>query len=287
MKALQRIPMSEYLASPAVSRSDLIRIHERTPFYYRWHKKNSVDNATKATQYGSALHEAVFEPKEFDGKWTGYSGSRTRSRNKDGETVPSGKYKAWLEEAGYDHEFVLGADEFAMIADTSKLIRSLPGPSYLLESGQAEQTVFWTDTETGIECRARFDFIDLERGLAVDLKSTADITPDGFGKSCANFGYALQAVHYMDAMRALNGEEMVNWEAGEEIPKFYFLAVTKELPIEVALYELVMEDLQKAAKIRRSALRKIRECTDAKEWPGLPNTIQPLVLPKWWGNSVA
>lgn len=279
MTTLQKIPMAEYLAHPAESRSDLLRIVEHNPYYYRWHKLNKQENSsTAATVYGTALHEAVFEPDEFSGKWGAYDGTRN-PRHK--------AYQEWLVDAGLKHENVLTVSEWDMLQQTVKRIRSLPGPSYLLEAGKAEQSVFWTDPDTELECKARFDFVDTERGLAVDLKTTADITPEAFAKSCASYGYAVQAVHYIDAMCALTGQPMVDWEADTEGPSFLFLAVSKELPIEVALYQIDRADMQKAARIRRTALRTIRECVDSGKWPGLPHQIQSLSLPKWWAPNVA
>lgn len=287
-QGLKKIPMAEYLAHPAESRSDLLRIVEHNPYYYRWHKLNKEEfKETDATRYGTAMHEAIFEPHLFQANWVPYGGSRTRSRGKDGELYPSGKYKAWLEETGNRDEQVLPIEDYTLIVESAKKIRSLPGPSYLLETGKAEQSVFWIDPDTELECKARFDFVDTERGLAVDLKTTADITPEAFAKSCANYGYAVQAVHYIDAMCALTEQPMVDWEADTDGPSFLFLAVSKELPIEVALYQIDRADMQKAARIRRTALRAIRECVDSGKWPGLPHQIQSLSLPKWWAPNVA
>ncbi|NBO40554.1 MAG: hypothetical protein EBU92_03265, partial [Betaproteobacteria bacterium] len=46
-----------------------------------------------------------------------------------------------------------------------------------------ENSMFWTDQETGIECRARPDIIRPD-GLIVDLKTTQDAGASAFAKSC-------------------------------------------------------------------------------------------------------
>lgn len=275
---LQQVDFADYLAHPAAARSDLWTLHTRTPYFYKWKKGHGSHESTPALRYGSALHEAVLEPERFEGRWGVYGGTRNE-RHK--------AYQNFLIESGLDARNVLSPMEWEVLEMTADRVRRLPGPATLLEQGKAEQSVFWTDEVSGLECKARFDFIDLERGIAVDLKTSKDIGADELGKSFATYGYALQAVHYMEAMAAMAGQPMIDWEADEALPPFYFLIVSKELPIEVALFELCRADLQKAATLRRSMLTLLKECMDSNKWPGIPHEIQTLNLPAWAWKGIA
>ena len=90
----------------------------------------------------------------------------------------------------------------------------------------------------------------------------------------------------MEAMASLKGTT-IDWNEPETFQPFFFLCVSKEEPIEVALFQLDAVDLQKAAAIRRSALRTLAECQAKDVWPGIPHQIQKLSLPKWWAPEVA
>ena len=275
---LQTVGFAEYLTHSAVSRSELWTLHNHSPYYYRWNKLHGEHEDTAALRYGSALHEAVLEPDRFEGRWGCYDGVRNQ-RHK--------AYQEFLVDSGLDPQNVLSPSEWKLLEATRDRVRSLPGPATLLEQGKAEQSVFWIDEPTGLECKARFDFIDLERGIAVDLKTSKDIGIDELGKSFAKYGYALQAVHYMESMRAMAGQPMIDWENDESLPPFYFLIVSKEAPIEVALFELNRSDLQKAASLRRSMLDLLKKCMESNNWPGIPHEIQTLNLPAWAWKGVA
>ena len=148
------------------------------------------------------------------------------------------------------------------------------GARAILETeGDVEASMFWTDADTGVHCRGRIDKLAATAaGLVnVDLKTTADASMRGFAKSAANFGYHLQAAAYEDGLRRLTGEDCPT----------VLIAVEKEPPHLVALYEFPADEIARGLDKWRDALDALVKYRAGDYWPGYPDSIQPLYLPSW------
>lgn len=75
----------------------------------------------------------------------------------------------------------------------------------VLTDGFPEVSFFWIDEETGVRCKARFDW--LRPGPLIDLKTHGAQddaeTIDSFTNSISRYCYDLQAAHYIDAYRQI------------------------------------------------------------------------------------
>lgn len=86
----------------------------------------------------------------------------------------------------------------------AKIAEAHEGTMNAFRGGQPEVSLFWTD-EAGIPCKARVDYLKVR--AAVDLKSFSN--PFGMpvdqavGKAVANYGYHVQAVHYMTGLETV------------------------------------------------------------------------------------
>lgn len=95
----------------------------------------------------------------------------------------------------------------------------------LFGAGQAETSIF--GTMNGVDVKSRLDWVNA--GEIVDVKSTSSVaSPREFQKTVWNWGYGLQAAFYMRMAR----------EAGLSPSKFVFVAVEKEAPHIVGVYDL-------------------------------------------------
>lgn len=141
--------------------------------------------------------------------------------------------------------------------------------SAILSQGQPERSLYWTDEATGVTCRGRTDW--LRDNAIVDVKTTQDASPTGFAKACANYGYDQQADWYTTGVEAITGRRL----------PFLFIAVEKEPPHLVAVYQLDDDALDRGARRNRQALDLFAECESAGEWPGYSSDIEVLSLPRW------
>jgi exodeoxyribonuclease VIII len=143
-------------------------------------------------------------------------------------------------------------------------VRSHQAAAALLRSGQPEQSFWWDDSDTGLRCKCRPDW--LNGATVVDLKTTTDASPAGFAKSCAAFRYHVQASHYL---------------AGLPAERFIFIAVEKTYPYAVGVYQLDADAMQRGDELRKQNMRMIADCRAINEWPGYSTTCESLSLPKW------
>jgi len=148
------------------------------------------------------------------------------------------------------------------------------------ERGHAEVSAFWTDDETGVECRARFDFlpdpVDGRRLVIPDYKKTADPEPGAFARDAAKYGYPMQADWYLRGAQALG--------LGTS-PAFVFATQSADPPYLVSVVQLSRQDLILASHRNRIALHTFKACTEADRWPGYGETVHTLDMPAYWRNE--
>lgn len=138
--------------------------------------------------------------------------------------------------------------------------------------GEAELSGFWQ--AEGVWRRCRWDWLPDWRALAIDYKTCADASPDGFAKAIDNYGYHIQAEFYSDGYEALIGQR----------PEFAFIAQEKEPPYLVGVYQVDPEARAIARGQIDKALRLYRRCAETGEWPGYSEEITTLALPTWSKN---
>ncbi|MFG6277959.1 PD-(D/E)XK nuclease-like domain-containing protein [Microbacterium sp. 5K110] len=159
------------------------------------------------------------------------------------------------------------ADEVNAMAEA---VLSHPTARVLLEqAGHPEVSVFGTDPATGVECRARFDFLGR---VGVDLKTFyGAATPVKFAKTVADHGYHVQSAHYEDTLSFI----------GEQIDAFAFIVVEKDPPYLVAVFVLD-DDYREIGAARAKRARELFAASrDSGVWPGYPSQIQIARPPQW------
>ena len=211
---------------------------------------------TPALALGTAIHAALLEPDKFRRDYITCPEECSDRRTK--------AYKEWAADAG--DKIVLTQQDRTTIDRACDACYSNPTIHQLLRlEGTAETEVYWTDEETGVDCKAKID--KLYSQLILDVKTTEDARPQAFAKTIGTFRYDLQSVHYMQAAN---------------VDAFVFLAVEKSEPFRVRLYELCQTDLSDAREIRRELLVQYTGRMTAQDWREIGETeIQTLFLPSY------
>lgn len=139
-----------------------------------------------------------------------------------------------------------------------------------------EVSAFWTDPETGVECRGRFDWLpevtEGRRLIITDLKTTTSAWPADFVRSGAGFLYDMQAAWYCDAARVLELDPD---------PAFLFVAVEKAEPYDVAVIQLPDEAMTRGRALMDRTRRIYAECMETDTWPGIPHGIHSAEMPPY------
>jgi hypothetical protein len=257
------MPEAEYHSGPELSSTGARTLLD-SPAKYDWQRRHPAERTTTdAMDFGTVVHSLVLGTGwpvtvvDADSWRTKAAQDQRRAARAEGGVA------------------ILTADHDRAKAAAAK-VQEHPTAGRLFEGGAPEVSAFWTDERTGVPLRARFDYLPTAtasgRPIAVDLKKTADASRRGFGKSVANYGYHIQSDIYRRAYAATHD--------GAE-PVFLFVAVEPDEPFQVAVYELDPEAQAIGAELVDQALERFRDCTDAGVWPGLPEDIQTLSLPRW------
>lgn len=149
-----------------------------------------------------------------------------------------------------------------------------------LTNGVTEETLAWTDPNTGVWLRARPDFrpnsilTKSDVMVVADLKfmATTHASPAGFARAVENFGYHQSAAFYADGIKAVYGHYPTHW---------LHVVVEKEPPHCVALYQLPGEDIERGRVLNRRAIDIFARCLRDNRWPGFSDEPSQVGLPTW------
>lgn len=257
---------AEYHAHPAVSKSGLDQVR-RSPLHF-WNRYLNPDRVieppTPAMVIGSALHARVLEPHLYDDEYIVAPEGIDR-RTKEGKL-------RWADfEAECEGRTILKAEDAAQIEAMAKAVHQHPAARTILRmQGLSEQSYFWTDSETGENCKCRPDWHSADRRLIADVKTTEDASPRGFARSVIKYRYHVQAAFYREGLSA---------------EQFVFIAVEKKAPFACAVYATPDKLMTRGLDEAMADLRRIATCRSENVWPAYGDDIQALTLPSWFDDE--
>lgn len=255
----------EYFRVAAVSNS-AIGTFLKSPMLY---KKYCIDRterqeATAAQEFGTAFHCRLLEPKKF---YASYVKGPQVARN-------TTKWKEFIAING--DKIPLKEDEFEKIERMAAAVNNHPEAGRLLMSCETELPVFFKDPVTGLQCKAKIDAFSKSGGYILDIKTSADVYPRAFSQSIGTYGYYRQAAFY-------------HWALSQHLQldfkSFYFIAVSKDYPITVRVYELHRSDIDAGYREFHGALEAIKLCHDNNSWSAQDDSIEMISRPSWLVNN--
>lgn len=262
-----------YQKWPAINFSRLKAIR-KTASKCKWEMEHPKE-MTDAMKNGQALHVATLEPGRFDGMF--HICPPADGRTKEGKEllafhsqVAADQNKIMLRMGLKDDEAKIEA--VAAYRGMAKAIHSSKAASMFLQGqGMNEVSGLWRDEQTGIWCKFRTDRIVDSLEYIVEIKSTRDASEWSFGRDVYSMAYHAQAASYR-----LGYEKITGRKYGHVI-----IAVESEPPYDVATYYLDDEALQTGLAHYREWLNRYAECLKSNKWPGYPDQLMPLSLPKY------
>lgn len=275
------LPFEDYHAIDAVSASGL-RLFARSP----WHYRNRVPTKpTRPMLRGSLAHCALLEPDAVGARYIVVPEDAPKrptaaqwAAKKSNESSQAAKdwWREFEQRAG--SRDIIAANEFGICQAQLAAIASVPELAELLAHGKGEVSIFWIDPDTGLYCKARLDWLNVvdKKARILELKSTVDESPAGFGRTSARMKYELQRVHYIEAVRL--GAKL-------SVQDFTFAAVTSVAPVLAVPYDLTDEMIEQASDERAEHLQRLAWCMAEDRWPAYGDGRQLLDYPAYAKRS--
>lgn len=135
-----------------------------------------------------------------------------------------------------------------------------------------EVSIYWQDY--GIPCKARLDRVVVtdDEVIVLDLKTTDSVSFEKFQTKMVDLGYDFQAAWYTHAAKLI-------WN---KPTRFIFVAVERNEPHTIDIFEVSDSIMQEARFKNESALKILRECRMKDEWPTRQPSLKMLDYPKWY-----
>jgi exodeoxyribonuclease VIII len=232
-----------------------------SPFHFRAAQTKKRPD-TDILRSGRGTHALTHEPELFRAQWAIWEGASRRGKEWE-------KFSAQCKADGRD---ILTQDQFADCQAISQAALSNERAAKYLRGGKAELTVLWTDKATGIECKARIDFLAEDAGAITDLKTSKDVSEEGFTRTSWNFGYHTQAAFYCDGYEAATGRRL----------PYVIVAVQSSEPHDVVPYHVGPQMLAMGKDTYRGHLETLVWCRAQGRWPGHARDGELQLRPPRW-----
>jgi exodeoxyribonuclease VIII len=246
------IPFSEYAAIRAVNWTKLKRLWTGSALHYWDYVNSDRDDDSIGRMLGRLTHKLVLEPDSPPDYVVWEGGDRRGKAWKEFEAANAGK------------DIFKPKELEAVHAQAAAVLRHPIAKSYL-QGSSFEQTLKWTDKETGLPCKCRMDAN--KPGILIDLKGCKDVSPFLFSREAERMGYALQLAHYGNGLAAVTGSHPA---------KYIIIAVEHSAPYDVGVFTFTRDQIAEAQEDLSYLLRTIQTCMKTGIWPGKCPTEQQI-----------
>ena len=179
--------------------------------------------------FGNAFELALMSDEEFQNECVVFV-KPDPSKNMNGKENKEA-FKAVIDTGKY----IITQEDKMLIDSMVKSCKADPTIKKLITNVQYQQSLFWTDEETGLKCKTRPDICINKKNVIVDIKTCKDASPQGFSRDACNLDYPLQAVMQIEG--AINSGLM------PQVDNYFWLAVEKNEIGHAVLYEFQKDDL--------------------------------------------
>lgn len=255
----------EYRQHPAISRSELWRMHE-SPEKFKYYRDHPPE-PTPALLFGQVVHKLMLQPETFDDDFAVAPNIDRRTR--DGKEA----YSAFL--TASEGKSIVTPEMYETAQRMAQRALQEPFVAKLL-NGQKEVPFFWTDEDTGIDCKCRVDCLSEigENLIIVDYKSCTDASNDSFMRDAMKYGYTLQSAMYSEGVERSTGRK----------PLFVFIAQEKTEPYSINIFQAEEAFVRYGYDQFREYIGTYKYCMKTGNWYGplgRDGIVNTLSLPAW------
>lgn len=260
------IPNHAYHGAQGYSRSALLEL-DKSPYHF-WYAhlsgKKLPFTETSDMKIGSVVHTLLLEPNKFEEEFAVAPNINKRT-NKGKEE--------WAEfEMAASGKIVMSNQEYerAMAIVNGLKVHGIVNDIVL--DAKIEQSIFWTDKETGLQFKCRPDV--WHDNFIVDVKTAKNVEHDLFARSALDSGYYVQAGMMFEALEVI----------GKPIEKYLFLCAEKVEPYAPKIFVLDRMAVEFGIQHFQVYKKKLAYHLNLGEWPGYE--IENLRLPHYARNKI-
>lgn len=272
--------------SRAVSKSQLDMVN-RSPAHWQYGIANPKQ-PTAAMELGSMVHALVLEPERFNERWI--VPPKIDKRTKIGKA----QWAEWVKTMKPGQTCV-EQDKVDTAKNMAAGVWANDDAAWILKDSIREVTVVWRDNKafreqligamgiegvldpepTGMHCKIRIDSWRPADGMWIDLKTTADASPDHWPRMVHNFRYHVQGAFYTDG----------GMSHGIDPKHFGFIVVENTPPFVCQVYRLhdAAIDLGRVQYTRNMHALKIAKSSG--HYRGYADSTLDVDLPVWAYNA--
>lgn len=274
----QDVEASDYHRSIGITKTGLMMLRKSPAHYWNWLNSES-EPSTQAMNLGTATHTLLFEPHRWakdiivipDDAPKKATKAQREAKSPSAEAVAS---MEWWDnfEKQCEKKCVIDQYQFEQAKGMVNAVLSCEDILPLLKhpSAKTELSISAIEKVDGIDikCKMRCDMLTEDGKTMIDLKTCVDSSYDEFSRTFMSQGYWMQAAHYIETARL----------AGIPVERFIFIAVEKERPHCVSLYQLADDSLRRAYAIRQRLLKVLAHCSATGKYPA-SNGVSDLTMP--------
>lgn len=255
---------ADYHARESISASRLKLLRESPRVYQSSVLLGRMPRSeTPAMRLGTAIHAKVLEPEAFRRDYI-YCPAECSDKR-------TNAYKEWAATAG--DRIALNEADGTTIHTAAAALTMHPIASKIIRAAElTEKSVTYADPATGADCRFRFDGI--AGPIVFDVKTIAECSIDKISRSIWDYGYHVQAAHYLTGLETLDpGTE---W-------RFMFLFVETSEPWRVRTIELGPSEIELGRFERAALIRDLLSRNASGDWsePG-ENEVCSVSVPNFY-----
>lgn len=249
---------AEYHAHEALSCSQFLSagLYTDTEEFWTPHLFGQKIQSTEAMDIGTLVHAAMYEPEKFHELFA------VRPLTAKGALVANNthEFAAWA--AAHQGKIHISPKDLPDINGMADALHRaeeagcLKGYRRVTRRIACEQSYIARHPETGLWLRIKPDDlrVHVRNGQLCcdDLKTSDDVSPGKFRRSCDKFGYWRRAAWYRSVLRLITGEDCI----------FRMIVVQSSAPYLVALYQVSEEKLDECERQNDASLTALAHCID-------------------------
>ena len=259
----KRIPDCEYHSIDAFSSSGCKSILKTPAHFKALYIDKKFKRETEAMKLGTLVHTVVLDKRINDLVLKPKIDMRRKGAKEEMDSFYSSLSRSAL---------AVTEDEFATVAGIYESIMNNKWCFDHLASGLVEHCGLYTDTEHGVKVKFKPDLISTEGKYILDIKTCQDAGTRSFQRSAIDYGYDIQAYHYLSSTIEMLEAKMHN---------FFFVCVEKEPPYAVKTYRAGDDLLTSGKRKYQQGIGMYARCLLTNEWPGYPSEPETINPPPW------